>query len=185
MGRSQETSNKKEKEKKKLKKKQEKELKRKERKANSEKGKSFEDMLAYVDENGHLTDTPPDPAKKKKIKAEDIQLGATKREDVEPEDLVRKGTVTFFNDSKGYGFIKDHANQESIFVHVNGLEDEVGEGDKVSFETEMGQKGLNAVNVKLYKEEKAKEAKEEVKDTRGADQDQEDQEDPKDEDNKE
>ncbi|GHA35429.1 hypothetical protein GCM10007103_16260 [Salinimicrobium marinum] len=160
MGRSQETSNKKEKEKKKLKKKQEKELKRKERKANSEKGKSFEDMLAYVDENGHLTDTPPDPTKKKKIKAEDIQLGATKREDIEPEDLVRKGTVTFFNDSKGYGFIKDHANQESIFVHINGLEDEVGEGDKVSFETEMGQKGLNAVNVKLYKEEKPKEVKE-------------------------
>jgi cold shock CspA family protein len=178
MGRSQETSNKKEKEKKKLKKKQEKELKRKERKANSEKGKSFEDMLAYVDENGHLTDTPPDPAKKKKIKAEDIQLGATKREDIEPEDLVRKGTVTFFNDSKGYGFIKDHANQESIFVHINGLEDEVREGDKVSFETEMGQKGLNAVNVKLYKEEKPKEVKE-------VDQEKEGKADQQDEDDKE
>lgn len=192
MGRSQETSNKKEKEKKKLKKKQEKELKRKERKANSEKGKSFEDMLAYVDENGHLSDTPPDPSKKKKIKAEDIQLGATKREDVEPEDFIRKGTVTFFNDSKGYGFIKDHANQESIFVHINGLEDEVGEGDKVTFETEMGQKGLNAVNVKLLKEEKVKEAKEEVKEpkeeveeTREVEQDQEDKDDQEDEDDKE
>ncbi len=152
MGRSQETSNKKEKEKKKLKKKQEKELKKKERKANSDKGKSLEDMLVYVDENGHLTDTPPDPAKKKKIKAEDIQLGAAKREEVEPEDLIRKGTVTFFNESKGYGFIKDLGNQESIFVHVNGLEDEITEGNKVTFETEMGQKGLNAVNVKLLKE---------------------------------
>lgn len=153
MGRSQETSNKKEKEKKKLKKKQEKELKRKERKANSEKGKSFEDMLAYVDENGNLTTTPPDPTKKKKeIKTEDIQLGATKREDVEPMDVVRKGTVTFFNDSKGYGFIKDHETQESVFVHINGLEDDVKENDKVSFETEMGQKGLNAVKVKLLKE---------------------------------
>lgn len=151
MGRSQETSNKKEKEKKKLKKKQEKELKRKERKANSEKGKSFEDMLAYVDENGNLTTTPPDPSKKKEIKTEDIQLGATKREDVEPMDVVRKGTVTFFNDSKGYGFIKDHETQESVFVHINGLEDDVKENDKVSFETEMGQKGLNAVKVKLIK----------------------------------
>lgn len=152
MGRSQETSNKKEKEKKKLKKKQEKELKKKERKANSDKGKSFEDMLAYVDENGHLTTTPPDPSKKKVINSEDIQLGATKREDVEPEDVVRKGTITYFNESKGYGFIKDHANQESVFVHVNGLEDEVGEGNKVTFETEMGQKGLNAIKVKLLKE---------------------------------
>lgn len=152
MGRSQETSNKKEKEKKKLKKKQEKELKRKERKANSEKGKSFEDMLAYVDENGNLTTTPPDPTKKKEIKTEDIQLGATKREDIEPMDVVRKGTVTFFNDSKGYGFIKDHETQESVFVHINGLEDDVKENDKVSFETEMGQKGLNAVKVKLLKE---------------------------------
>lgn len=153
MGRSQETSNKKEKEKKKLKKKQEKELKKKERKANSEKGKSFEDMLAYVDEDGNLTTTPPDPSRKKKeIKTEDIQLGATKREDVEPMDVIRKGTVTFFNDSKGYGFIKDHETQESVFVHINGLEDDVKENDKVTFETEMGQKGLNAVKVKLIKE---------------------------------
>ena len=152
MGRSQETSNKKEKEKKKLKKKKEKELKKQERKANSDKGKSFEDMIAYVDENGNLTSTPPDPSKKTEIKTEDIQIGATKREDIEPEDLIRKGTVTFFNDSKGYGFIKDHDSQESIFVHVNGLEDDIKENDKVLFETEMGQKGLNAVNVKLKKE---------------------------------
>lgn len=153
MGRSQETSNKKEKEKKKLKKKQEKELKKKERKANAEKGKSFEDMLAYVDEYGNLTSTPPDPANKIEINPEDIQINVTKREDVEPIDPVRKGTVTFFNDSKGYGFIKDHDSQESIFVHVNGTEDEIREGDKVTFETEMGQKGLNAIKVKLFKPE--------------------------------
>ena len=153
MGRSQETSNKKEKEKKKLKKKQEKELKKKERKANSEKGKSFEDMLAYVDEYGNLTSTPPDPANKIEINPEDIQINVTKREDVEPIDPVRKGTVTYFNDSKGYGFIKDHDSQDSIFVHINGTEEEIREGDKVTFETEMGQKGLNAVKVKLLKPE--------------------------------
>ena len=153
MGRSQETSNKKEKEKKKLKKKQEKDLKKKERKANSEKGKSFEDMLAYVDEYGNLTSTPPDPANKIEINPEDIQINVTKREDVEPIDPVRKGTVTYFNDSKGYGFIKDHDSQDSIFVHINGTEEEIREGDKVTFETEMGQKGLNAVKVKLLKPE--------------------------------
>lgn len=151
MGRSQETSNKKEKEKKKLQKKKEKELKKKERKANSEKGKSFEDMIAYVDEYGNLTSTPPDPTKKTEINAEDIQLGAAKREEVEPMDIIRKGTVTFFNDSKGYGFIKDHETQESVFVHINGLEDDIKENDKVTFETEMGKKGLNAVKVKLVK----------------------------------
>ena len=59
------------------------------------------------------------------------------------------GTVKFFNESKGYGFIKDHESQESIFVHVNGLEDPVKENDKVTFETEMGQKGINAIKVKL------------------------------------
>ena len=65
MGRSQETFSKKEHEKKKIQKRKEKEEKREERKANSKKGKSFEDMIAYVDENGQLTSTPPDPNKKK------------------------------------------------------------------------------------------------------------------------
>ncbi len=149
MGKSQETFNKKEKEKKKLKKKQEKEQKKEERRANSDKGKSVDEMFAYVDENGNISSTPPDPKKKKNIKTEDIQIGISRQEDLDPEDLIRKGTITFFNDSKGYGFIKDHETQESIFVHVNGLEDAVKENDKVTFETEMGQKGLNAVRVKL------------------------------------
>ena len=151
MGRSQETYNKKEKEKKRLKKKQDKLKKKDERKTDSDKGKSLEEMFAYVDEEGNLTDTPPDPKKKKKIKAEDIQIGVSRQEAIDPADLIRKGTVTFFNESKGYGFIKDHESQDSVFVHVNGLEDQVSEGDKVTFETEMGQKGLNAVRVKLLK----------------------------------
>lgn len=151
MGRSQETYNKKEKEKKRLKKKQDKLKKKDERKTDSDKGKTLEEMYAYVDEDGNLTDTPPDPTKKRKIKAEDIEIGVSRQEAVDPADLIRKGTVTFFNESKGYGFIKDHESQDSVFVHVNGLEDQVGEGDKVSFETEMGQKGMNAVRVKLIK----------------------------------
>ncbi len=149
MGRSQETFSKKEKEKKKLKKKQDKEQKKEDRKANTDKGKGLDDMMAYVDENGNITDTPPDPKKKKVIKTEDIQIGISRQEPIDPADLIRKGTVTFFNDAKGYGFIKDLESQESVFVHVNGLETPIKENDKVTFETEMGQKGLNAIKVKL------------------------------------
>lgn len=150
MGKSQETFNKKEKEKKRLKKKQDKEQKKEERKANSDKGKSVDEMYAYVDDNGNITSTPPDPKVKKNIiKAKDIQIGVSRQEAVDPADLIRKGTITFFNESKGYGFIKDHETQDSVFVHINGLIDAVKENDKVTFETEMGQKGLNAVKVKL------------------------------------
>ena len=92
-------------------------------------------------------------SKKRVINSEDIEISVSKKEDLEPIDPVRKGTVTFFNDSKGYGFIKDHDSQDSVFVHINGLEDDVREGDKVTFETEMGQKGLNAIKVKLLKPE--------------------------------
>ncbi len=150
MGRSQETFNKKEKEKKRLKKKQDKEQKKEDRKANSDKGKSFDDMMAYVDENGNITSTPPDPTKKKTVvKVEDIQISISRQGPVDPADLIRKGTVSFFNDTKGYGFIRDHESQESVFVHINALEDPIKENDKVTFETEMGQKGLNAIKVKL------------------------------------
>ena len=149
MARSQETFNKKEQEKKKLKKKKDKEQKKEERKANSGKGKGMDEMLAYVDEYGNIVSTPPDPRNKQVIKSEDIQVSVLRREAVDPADLIRRGTVTFFNDSKGYGFIKDHESQESIFVHINSLETEVRENDKVTFETEKGPKGLNAVRVKL------------------------------------
>lgn len=149
MSKSQETYSKKEKEKKKLLKRKEKEEKRIERKANSNKGKSFEEMLAYVDENGNLSSTPPDPSKRKIINLEDIQLGARKEQQVEPADLIRKGSVTFYNENKGYGFIKDEKSQESIFFHVNAINKPIKEKDKVTFEVERGQKGLNAVKINL------------------------------------
>lgn len=151
MARSQDTFNKREQEKKRIKKKLDKEKKKEERKSNSVKSKSFEEMLAYVDENGNISSTPPDPSKKTEIKIEDIQLGATKREDINPEDLIRKGTITYFNDAKGFGFIKDHETQDKIFVHINNMEEPLKENDKVTFETERGQKGLSAVKVKLLK----------------------------------
>ena len=62
---------------------------------------------------------------------------------------MKEGIVKFFNDSKGYGFIKDVETEEEYFVHVSGLVDEVRENDKVNFDLTEGKKGLNAVNVKL------------------------------------
>ena len=146
MGNSQQTFNKKEKEKKRLKKRKDKLQKREERKANA-KGSGLEDMMAYVDENGNITDTPMDPAKKKKIDAKSIVIGVPKREK-EETNLVRKGRVEFFNDSKGYGFIKELETQEKYFVHINGVIGEINENDTVTFELERGMKGMNAIRVK-------------------------------------
>jgi cold shock CspA family protein len=147
MGKSSETFSKKEKEKKRLKKQQDKKEKAAERKANSDEGKSLEDMMAYVDENGNITATAPDLSRRKSVRLEDITIGVT-RQETEAGDTPRRGVVTFFNSSKGYGFIRDLKSQESIFVHVNGLMEQVQEKDKVTFETEQGQRGLNAIKVK-------------------------------------
>jgi cold shock CspA family protein len=106
-------------------------------------------MLAYVDENGNLSNTPPDPKKMKKIKQEDIEIGVPKQQAFDPSELIRTGIVTFFNESKGYGFIKDLETQQSVFVHVNALKQAVKENNKVTFEVEMGPKGANAINVEL------------------------------------
>ncbi|MGF2411959.1 cold-shock protein [Ferruginibacter sp.] len=143
-----ETWNKKEREKKKQQSKREKKERMQERKDNPV-AKSMDDMMAYIDENGNISSTPPDPKKMRKVKLEDIEIGVPRQGDINPEDLIRKGTVTFFNGAKGYGFIKDLETQESVFVHINALKDEVNEGSKVIFEVEMGPKGANAINVKL------------------------------------
>ena len=148
MGRSQETFNKKEKEKKRQKKREEKRLKREERKAQPK--ATAEDMIAYVDEFGNPTDTPPDPDKKTKIKAEDIDITVPKREK-EEIDPVHVGTVDFFNDEKGFGFIRDNTSKEKYFVHRTECHDEIVEGNLVEFELAKGPKGLNAVDVKLKK----------------------------------
>ena len=146
MAKSQETFNKKEKEKKRQKKRQEKQLKREERKLKP-KVSGFENMIAYADEFGNTTTTPPDPALRKKVIAENIEISIPKRAK-EELDVVRKGRVDFFNDSKGFGFIKELETGEKFFVHVNGLIDEIMENDTVTFELERGMKGMNAVRVK-------------------------------------
>ena len=150
MAGSKETWNKKELEKKRQKKKQDKEQKKEERKANAKEGKSFDDMIAYVDENGNLSSTPPDPLKKRIIREEDITISVPKQEARQAE-AARTGVVAFFNDSKGYGFIKDSETGESVFVHLNGLIDRIKDNNKVSFEVEMSPKGPSAIKVKLVK----------------------------------
>ena len=150
MGRSQETFSKKENEKKKAKKRQDKQQKRDERRDAAPGNSSLESMMAYVDEYGNITSTPPDPIKKKKALEQDIsfiEIGTPKQEE-EDLTLPKKGKIDFFNDAKGFGFIKELGTQEKYFVHVNGLTEEVREGDQVSFELEKGLKGLNAINVK-------------------------------------
>lgn len=152
MAKSQQTFNKSEKEKKRRKKKQDKAEKREQRKLEkAEIGKvSFEDLIRYVDEDGNLTTEKPDPTKKKKINAADIQLGVPSR-DSEPFDPVRRGRVNFFNNEKGFGFISDMDTRDSVFVHINNVNEPIAEGDKVTYEVEMGPKGASAVNVSIAK----------------------------------
>jgi cold shock CspA family protein len=143
-----ETWNKKEREKKKNQKKKEKIERLAENRENN-KGKTMDDMIAYVDENGNLSDTPMDFTKVKNISLDDIVIGATKRDDTDVEET--EGTVQFFNTEKGFGFITTKNTKESIFVHSSGLLMPIKENDQVEFKTQPGEKGLTAVEVKLIK----------------------------------
>jgi len=140
--------NKKESEKKKQNKKLEKEKRKEKNKANSGSG-SLDDMIAYVDENGVISDTPPDPFKKQKVIAESIAVSTPKQEEI--EDPVLKGRVEYFNSDKGFGFIKDIDSMEKYFFHINNAPASIAEGNTVIFELERGLKGMNAVNITLTK----------------------------------
>ena len=137
--------NKKELEKKKEQKRQEKQKRKEERKAVG--SSSFEDMIAYVDENGVITDTPPDHTNKTKVEAEDIIISTPKKEDT--EDPILQGRVEYFNPDKGYGFIKHIGSVEKYFFHISNAPASIAEGNKVTFELERGQKGMNAVKIAL------------------------------------
>ena len=147
MGRSQESFNKKEVRKKKEKKRKDKAQKRMEKKE-SGKSNSLDDMIAYVDENGVITYTPPDPDKKEEIELEDIEVSVPKNDPNQQEDTARKGRVSYFNDSKGFGFIKEDNSRNSLFVHINDVEGEITEGDQVTFVPGKGDRGPVALEVK-------------------------------------
>lgn len=137
--------NKKELEKKKQTKKLEKQKRKDERKAQG--GGSLDDMIAYVDENGMITNTPPDPDKKQKVNLMDISVSTPKKE--EEEVVPLKGRVEHFNQEKGYGFIKDMLSTNKYFFHVSNAPANLTEGSVVLFDTERGPKGMNAVNISL------------------------------------
>lgn len=151
MAKSQQTFNKIEKEKARAKKREDKKKKKEARKADAKESGSQGIQFAYVDYNGNLTDTPPNPADKIKVEAESIEIGIPKRDDsdIEEIDPIRKGKVSFYDSSKGFGFIIDLDDNEKYFCHVSGLLDDIKEDDKVQFELEKGQRGMNAVRVKL------------------------------------
>jgi cold shock CspA family protein len=144
MARSKESSNKREKEKQRQKEKKEKREKMEERRANQSKGKGLDDMLAYVDENGNITSTPPDPEKRKVINSEDIEIGVPKRTEI--DDPLKEGKIDYFDKNKGFGFIIQNDGNK-IFFHINQATYPVKEGDVVNYTVERGPKGWNAVDV--------------------------------------
>lgn len=141
------TTDKRENEKKKLARRAEKQ-KRKEEKKLAPKVNSLDDMIAYVDENGMITSTPPEESvKRKEIKQEDIMIATPKKEKEAP--TIMRGRIEFFNTSKGFGFIKDLSGTEKYFFHINNVTGDISENDIVTFDLERGMKGMNAVNVRL------------------------------------
>ena len=146
MPKSKQTFEKKDKEKRRIKEREEKRQRMAERKANKPQTTSLSDMMAYMDEDGNLTSTPQNPQIKKVYAAEEIPSGVPKQE--ERDRALRTGTVIFFDKAKGFGFINDLAKNERIFFHINNLEDNVNESDKVMYKVESGPRGPNAIQVK-------------------------------------
>ena len=101
---------------------------RKEERKSSGKATSFEDMIAYVDENGMITSVPPELRQKEEINQEDILISTPKKE---------------------FGFIRDLSGTEKYFFHVNNVVDDISVNDIVTFDLERGDRGLSAVNVCL------------------------------------
>ena len=144
------SADKRENEKKRLARRAEKQKKKEEKKL-SNKANSFEDMIAYVDENGMITDTPPTPNNKpQEVDMSTIEVSTPRRTE-EPIELVHEGRIEHFNVSKGYGFVKDLKNAEKYFFHISGLIDNIIENNLVTFELEQGSRGMNAVKIKLKK----------------------------------
>ena len=107
---------------------------------------SFDDMIAYVDENGMLHSTPPETPKAK-IELEDIVISTPKQEARIEEPM--QGRVEYFNTSKGFGFIRDKENGEKYFFHISSAPDDIAEGNEITYELERGTQGMNAVRISI------------------------------------
>ena len=127
-------------------------LKRKEGRKSTK--SSFDDMIAYVDENGMITSTPPaDNIQKEEISLDEIIIATPKKE--EEELAILRGRVEFFNETRGFGFIKDLSGVEKYFFHVNNVVGTIAENNIVTFDLERGVKGMNAVNICLENKSKS------------------------------
>jgi cold shock CspA family protein len=134
---------KKEKEKKKAKKKQDKAQKREERKTVNNKGKTLDDMIMYIDENGNLSKTPIDMSQRREINPDTIQLGATAMPDPDEEFT---GIISFISD-KGYGFIVEDGSQANIYLNTQQMLSPLTGKDRVKYNKERTPKGFSALNV--------------------------------------
>jgi cold shock CspA family protein len=146
MAKSSDTFNKREKEKKRLQKRKDKEQRKEERKASNKDGKSFEEMIAYVDENGNFSATPPDITRKKVVRESEIDL-TSRNKGGAALPYQRTGFVKFFDKDKGFGFIKDGQTHDEYFFYYTSANFPIAQSDQVSFETESGPKGMNAVRI--------------------------------------
>ena len=142
--------NKKERDKKRKKRKKDKAERKQQKKLDGVKSEEF----MYVDENGNLTPTPPDPTKKKVFSVEEIQISVPKKSELDEDDKIKSGHVKFYNTEKYFGFIREALTNEDYFVHADNLIDPIKENDKVEFELGTGPRGYIAINVKLKKDPK-------------------------------
>ena len=149
LARSNQTFSKRERELKREKKRKEKEAKKLVR-AENKTTLDSDDMIAYVDEFGQITSTPPDLSQREEVNLEDIAISVPKKEETEDEG-PREGIVSFFNTDKGFGFIRDLITQERVFVHVSNLLEEIAEDQRVTFEIEVTERGAGAVKVARVK----------------------------------
>jgi cold shock CspA family protein len=149
MGRSQESMQKKAVRQKKEKKRKDKEKRRLENKEQDK--NTFDDMIAYVDEFGNILESPPDPSEKEEVELEDIEVSVAKSDPNEVVDVLKNGVVSFFDESKGFGFIRDLDTDQRIFVHVSNLNEAIKENNMVTFEIGKGPKGPTAMNVSVVR----------------------------------
>lgn len=140
MGQSQQTFRKKEIAKKKLQKRKEKEEKKAVRDEQNDKGKPLEDMFAYVDENGNISDKPP--LKKYEFKEEDLIRP-------EVEDVYSFGKVSFYNEIGQYGFIRDNETRENVYFNFKMLGFVLNQDQKVKFKSQSSKQGLQVTEVIL------------------------------------
>lgn len=130
--------------KKKAKKKQEKALRREDRKTNNNKGKSFEDMIVYVDVNGNFTSLPPH------LQVVNEGSGKKGNSDSVDDGEIKSGIVTYLNE-KGYGFITEDITKDNVFFNFDFSSSKFKKNDKVSFVKELSQKGFRASQIIINK----------------------------------